>query len=254
MRPNRNLRGYFFAPVLLLILCGSAFAALDQAYVQTIDQNGNSVISKDMDLSLYADLLPPGSFQRMSDICAAGFRVPCSVDPAKRTVHMEDKFSVKDGYYSFKADYGLPSIRYVVTVNSLPIDRFGYDLDSLLSAANASGGASPGTMRPLELNADNTKVAAALADIGTNISYTIVMPDYIEQAPEGSVEGKQAVFDVVTLMRREGPVTVSSSELNFPYLLIAIAAIVVAGLALSFMGSNKERKGEERPVPRKRRA
>jgi len=253
MRPIRNLRGYPIVPVLLLILCSSVYAAMEQSYVMTMDQNGNSVITKDMDLSLYADLLPPGSFQRMSDVCAGGFKTPCSVDAVKRTVHMQDTFSEKDGYYSFKADYGFPSIRYVVTVNSLPIDRFGYDLDSLLSAANATKGASAGTIRSLELNADNSKTAAQLAQIGTNISYTIVMPDYIDQAPEGTVNGKRVVFDVVTLMGREGPVTVASSELNFPYLLIAFAAIVVAGLAVSFMGSNKERKGEERGASRKRR-
>jgi len=239
--------------VVLLILSMSAFAALDQSYVQTVSAQGDSVIVKNMDVSLYSEMLPPGTFTRMADICASGFKVPCKVDPINKTIRMEERIGPGAGYYTFSVDYGFPFTRYVLVMDRIPTDRFSSDLDALLVAAN--GTAAPGeAARPLELDKDNAKSAAAIRGIGADIRYSIRMPGGLEGGAEGVVKDGVVEYDLVSLMERQGPLTVNSSEINIPYIIIVAAAIAVAALAFSFMGSSKEKSKEgAKPAPAKRK-
>lgn len=238
--------------VVLLILSMGVFGALDQSYVQTVTSGGDSVIVKDMDVSLYSDMLPPGTFTRMADICAKGFKVPCSVDSVNKTIMMEERIGSGAGYYTFNVEYGFPFTRYVLVMDRIPTDRFSSDLDALLVAAN--GTAAPGeAARPLELDKDNSKTAAAIRSMGASIRYSIKMPGGLEASPAGVVKDGVVEYDLVSLMERQGPLTVSSSEINIPYVIIVAAAIVVAALAFSFMGSSREKPKEAKPAPAKRK-
>lgn len=238
--------------VVLLILSMSAFAALDQSYVQTVSFDGDSVIVKNMDVSLYSEMVPPGTFTRMAEICASGFSVPCKVDPVNKTVMMEERIGSGAGYYSFSVDYGFPFTRYVLVMDRIPTDRFSSDLDALLVAGN--GTAAPGEVaRPLELNKDNSKTASAIRSMGASIKYSIKMPGGLDTAPEGTVKDGMVEYDLVSLLERQGPITVTSSEINVPYVIIFAAAVVVAALAFSFIGSSKERGKEIRQAPAKKK-
>ncbi|MFA6530835.1 MAG: hypothetical protein WCT31_03830, partial [Candidatus Micrarchaeia archaeon] len=54
--------------------------------------------------------------------------IECSYDGL--TLSMKKNFTAKDGYYTFESEEGLPYKKYRLTVNKIPVDKFGKPLQS----------------------------------------------------------------------------------------------------------------------------
>lgn len=225
---------------VFLLLSMLANAALEQTYVQTVGRDGSSVIEKKMDVSLFVNQLPEGALERMTDICLTTSAIKCSVN--NTTITIIERLPAQNGYYTFTTEYGVPFITYTLTVRKLPTDRFASDLDMLLAAAGATEGSSGAAA--VDLNANNNETAYYLKLLKTDVSYAVEMPTGVERGgtPRGEVSGSLVNFDLVQVLEEGGPMVVRSQELNFGYLVIICAAIVLGALTLSFFYSVKRRK------------
>lgn len=234
--------------VAVLLLTLAAGAALDQSYVQTVSRNGTSVIEKTMQITIFSNQLTADALAKMDAYCGSQKTIRCSVDAANKTVTMSDVFA-SGGYYEYSSDYGLPFITHTVTVTRIPTDRFSSILDSILRGSNVTSGSGGSTtaldLRDSKANRENAKV---LRQLGVNITYTIIMPAQASSASSGNVsgriDGQSASFDLVEVLDQSQPMVVKSEEANLGYMTVIAGVIVVAALALSFMGSKTvKRKG-----------
>jgi hypothetical protein len=227
----------------ILILCTLASAALDQPYVMTVGREGNSEISKSMEIVAFTGNFTEEDFAKIKDICETDSEIDCSVDGNILTI-TED--FVPGQQYSYEADYGIPSITYTVTLKRIPADSFSASLERLFMKAGAGSGVGSGL--PIDLlNAnENRENAKLLRKYDANITYQIIMPAGISYAmagnSTGAVDGNSVTFDVVTLMEESAPVVIKSSELNMGYLIILAAAVVLGALAFSFFNSKPIKK------------
>lgn len=228
----------------LLILTAFASAALDQSYAMSISRDGSSVISKSFNLALSSDGLDGDALGKISDICQSDSAVGCSVEGTRLTI--SEGFSPGE-YYSFDAEYGLPSITYTVTLKKIPDDKFSLALDGLMRKAGALSG-SQGTASPIDLGEEqkNRENAMFLRKFNANMTYMVLMPTNIGYAMAGNtsgmVSGESASFDLLSLMEESRPVVIKSSELNMGYLIILAAFVVLGALAVSFFKSKPARK------------
>ena len=231
--------------IAILMLSIVVNAALDQSYLQTIAGDGSSTIVKTQEMNVFSNQLKSGALERMANVCQQGFAVPCSVDQENKKITLTEKLSSNSGYYTLSSDYGFPYITYTLTITKIPTDRFSADLDKLLVASDAISSAGGGSAQPINLNEDNNESVYYLRKFKANITYAIKMPAATYEASAGNVSGKRdgssVTFDLVEVMSTSKPVIVKSSELNWTYLIIIVAAISLGGLAITFF-TTKPRK------------
>jgi len=239
---------------LMLMLLSTATFAVSQAYVQTVDRDGSSVMVRELDTSMFAALLKPDALGNMALMCKAGFQDGCAVDTAAGTINTTVKLSQADGYYTFTTDYGFPFVTHTLTVYRLPTDRFGEELDALLAATNASQNPPSGTrLEAIDLSADNSQLISYAKMFGVKMTYVSVMPSAVEQASSGDVAAAvtdgSASFDLIAVLATSKPIVVQSRELNYTYLVLLVALVVLAALAYSFFTAvpkgERERKSPE---------
>ncbi len=226
----------------LLLLALSASAAFDQTYLQTLSRDGNSTIEKTMQVTIFSNQLDSQAMAKMDEFCKGQTALDCSLDVGNKTITITDSFS-SGGYYEYTTDYGLPYVTHTLTITRIPTDRFSTLLDRILSAANVSGSGGGGSVSPIDLrdNATNVQNAAYLRQFGANLTYTIIMPADISSAASGalnaSVSGRTASFDLVGVLAESKPIVVRSQELNLGYITAIVGVLIIAALAVSFMGS-----------------
>jgi hypothetical protein len=229
----------------LLLFSFVVNASLDQAYVHTVSRDGSSTMTRDTDLTIFADVLGEGAFQSVDGLCDTNASLRCSVDG--ETVTIKEK--LKQGtYYSLTADYGLPFITYTLVVKKVPTDRFSSSLDNLLVVAGAVEEAGTSRVRPMDLRDKSTNIPDAeyLKKFDANLTYSIEMPAGIYEATAGDVDallsGNTAQFDLVEVLGESEYMTVKSRELNLGYLALIAMAITLAALAFSFFTHKRPRK------------
>lgn len=228
-----------------LILSTLVSAALDQSYSMTLDREGNSQISKGMDIVVFTNEFTEDDFEKVKEICETDSEIDCSVEG--KTITITEDF-VPGQHYSYQADYGIPSITYEVTIKKIPTDTFSTSLDKLFRKAGAVNGSQSSSGVSIDLlNAkENQENAKFLRKFDANITYQITMPTGVSYAMAGNttgvVNGNSVMFDVVSLMEESQPLLIKSSELNMGYLIILAAAIVLGALAFSFFNSKPVKK------------
>ena len=231
------------AILLLSVLAG---AAIDQTYIQTITSNGNSMIEKTMELSIFSDQITNDTLVRMSGVCNKQPNLGCSVDVNKKKVIVSQSF-ISGDYYVYSTDYGFPSITKKLTISKIPTDKFSSSLERLLLAANATN-QSGGVVRPIDLRdkKTNTENAKYLRLLKANITYIVNMPSVIAEAKAGNVSGMidktSAQFDLVSVLEVSEPIVIKSSEPNWSYIIGLFGVIVLIGVSFSFFGSKPVKK------------
>ncbi len=226
---------------LSILLTGSIF----QSYEQTVDVDGSSVISKDMDTSLILGMLGDDVDEKIMAACSVDESLGCSYSNGKLTI--TESFSENEGYYEYEADYGIPYVEYNLVVKKIPVDRFTGRLDEIMVAAGVTEIASgePGEPLNLQDEDDNKRAASFIRQTGLEISYAVVMPGEIAGATAGEVsgivEGPKAEFMLSEVLYESQPIVVQSREINLGYIILIVAVIVLAAFALSFRKSRKKR-------------
>lgn len=226
--------------LLSVMLTGSIF----QSYEQTVDTDGNSVISKEMDVGLILGMLGENTSEKLEAACSSDPGLDCSYENGSLTI--DDMFRENDGYYSYEVDYGIPYIEHRLVVNKIPVEKFTEKLDSILTEAGVTETSSNDFGEPLNLkdSESNRENAQFLRQSGLEITYEAVMPGEVVEAyageAAGSVEGPRAQFMLSEVLEESQPMIVVSREINWGYILIIAAVIVLAAFALSFRKSDKK--------------
>jgi hypothetical protein len=234
--------------IVLLLLAALASGTFDQTYVQTLANDGSSVIVKTQDLSVFSNTV---SFPALAQACAAMSSVQCSV--TGQTMTITERFAPNSGYYTYMTDGGFPLITNTLIINKVPNDVFGDDLTRVLDAANMSG--SGGQNSDIDLNADNKDVVSALKQFKVKLTYIVDLQTGASDASAGNVTGSIAgnvvTFNLVDAMATGQPIVIRSRELNIGAIVLIIGVLVLAWLAYSFFVSS--RKSEETPRALKRK-
>jgi len=231
----------------ILVLCAISSASLEQTYIHSISRDGSSTMTKDTDLTIFADVLDPGAFQAVEDLCREDSRYRCSVDAPNKTIILTESFR-SGTYYTFEAEYGLPFITYTLIVKKVPTDRFSSSLDDLLLEAGAIDESGDGSVSPMDLSDEetNTENAYYFRRFNADLDYIIDMPAPVYEAVAGNataeITGNRASFDLVSVLEESEYMRVRSRELNLSYLFIVALAMVLIGLAYSFVKANKPSK------------
>jgi len=239
----------------VLLMCTLVSAGLDQSYIQVVDREGNSEITKTMDISAFMTDFEEGSMEKISDLCEAEPELRCSVEGKKITI--TESFSPGE-HYNFKVDYGIPFITYTLTQKKIPTDVFSVSLDKLLRKAGVVEGGVEGSADAIDLfnEEENRENAGFLRRFNVNLSYQITVPTAIDDASagnvSGAVDGTTATFDIVEVMEESQPMTVRNSELNLGYMIIIAAVIVLGGLAYSFFRSKPPAKKKTKKAKSKK--
>jgi len=246
------MRREIFALMLLSVIAG---AALDQSYVQTVSRNGASSIEKVMEVTLFSNQLSLEGLTRMAEVCRTSDTLECSVDVGNKKITMTESFS-SGGYYTFSSEYGIPFITHTLTVSKVPTDKFSTSLEKLLVAANATDYAGgSGSVKPIDLvdREGNVEAVAALKMLKANITYTIIMPTSVSEAKAGGISGEvagaSATFDIVSAMDESAPIVVRSQEPNYGYIIAIAGVVVLAALALSFLGTRPGKTVKRKKQP-----
>ena len=226
--------------LLSLMLTGSIF----QSYEQTIDKNGNSVILKKMDAGLILGVSGENTAQKIGGACSSDPSLDCSYEGGSLII--EEMFGKNDGYYTYEVNYGVPYIEYELIVNKIPVEKFTEKLDRVLVEAGITEIPSNDFGEPLNLKdaESNRENARFLRESGLEITYEVSMPGDISEGyaggVSGSLEGSEAQFMLSEVLEESQPMIVKSREINWGYILIIAALIVLAAFALSFRKSRKK--------------
>jgi hypothetical protein len=235
--------------IVFLMLAAMASAAFDQSYVQTVANDGSSVIVKTQDLSPFSGIV---SIPALQKACAQMSSVQCSVDG--QVMAITERFSSGTEYYSFVTENGFPSITYTLTVNKIPNDVFSADIDRVMVMANASPGSQPGPA--IDLSADNRESAAVLRLVKANVTYTVVLPVTPGEASAGNasgrIEGSRVTFNLVDVFDASRPIVIKASALNAGIIVLIVGAVVLAWLAYSFFGISRKKQKPASALKRKK--
>ena len=220
--------------LLSVLLTGSIF----QTYEHSVEPDGDSVVVKEMDTGLFLGMLGDGAGEKIENACSLDPTLECSFSDG--TLKMMEEFSTSENYYSFEVGYGLPYIEYELIVKKIPIEKFSERLDNILLAAglvNETAGSYGDAMNLLD-SEENRESASFMRESGLDISYVAVMPGEIVEAyaggASGTINGSRAEFLLSDVLYESQPVVVRSREINWGYIVLIAAIIVLAAFALSF--------------------
>lgn len=243
--------------ILGLILFSILFlgGCISQTYHQKVDYEGKSVISNVIDLSSikgYFNQLGFDSEEQFSsnitsfsiDACAKITKKDKTIDctVADATITLRRNFTSKDGYYTFSVIEGVPYKVYRLTVNKIPVDRFGKAAQGLKFLSYSE----PGMVNPIDLKKkeDNAISAQGFGAIpGFSFVYQAEVPGEITSAYAGdykaTVSGSTASFDLVKVMGNSSPLIVESRELNVLLLVVGFGFAILVILAAMFFTGRK---------------
>ncbi len=233
--------------VILLFSVIMLNATIDQTYVQHITRDGSSTITKTDDISLFSSML--GGSEALINIdnaCKTDEDLACKFDIQEKIIELTSDFE-PGSQYKFEVNYGIPFIEYKLTIKKIPTERFSSQLDNILMKANVIE--SPGkSVKDIELEAGDAEIIDYMRLLGMTMSYQITMPGEIYSTSSGVVvsdtDKNSATFDILDRIERAEYVTIKSRELNLGYLTIIAMAIVLFGLAWSFI--NAKNKGNKK--------
>jgi hypothetical protein len=225
--------------LLSLLLTGSVY----QTYVQEVDVDGKSVITREEDANLFLGLFGENASEKIEQACDADST--CSYSDGRLT--LAEDFGPSDGYYEFDTVYGLPYIEYQLEVKKIPTDRFMEKLSSIFATAGLSEATSQNGKAIILSNKDeNAQMARFIRESGLDIVYAIRMPGEIVAATAGEVSGEMtystANFSMGDVLSESKPIVVKSRELNIPYIVFILAVLVIAAFAASFFFGRKKKR------------
>ena len=234
--------------IVLLLLAALASGTFDQTYVQTLADNGSSVIVKTQDLSVFSGSV---SFPALSRACADLTNVQCLV--SGQTMMISDSFAPDGSYYTYASDGGFPFITRTLLISRVPNDVFGADLSKVLDAANFTS--TGGQSSVIDLTADNSGVVSALRQFDVNLTYVVNTPAVVSEAYSGnlsgSISGERVTFNLIDVMATGQPIVIKTQELNVGALVLIIGVVVLAGLAYAFFVTSRKNEKAPRPLKRK---
>lgn len=225
--------------VMLLLLTGSIY----QTYEQTMDLDGDSVITREEDANLFLGLFGDDALQKIEQVCAEDSSLGCSYSEGK--LKLTENFQLKDGYYQFETSYGLPYIEYTLEVNKIPTDRFMKKLSEVLVAAGLSDYTDQsGRAIDLSNKEENAEMAKLMRDSQLGIAYVIEMQGeiFVASAGEanGDVEYSRVTFSLEDVLSESEPIVVKSRELNLGFILFILAILIMGAFAASFFFGKKK--------------
>lgn len=163
--------------------------------------------------------------------------------PGNLSLYMTRNFTNKDGYYSFEVTGEFPYRTYKLTVNRIPMDRFGRSLQSGFSLSNRTMPLSDAGV--IDLRKDNSAVAKGYQVIGFGIQYVANMPGEVTSATAGSynaaIGGSTASYDLVGVMENSAPLVVESRELNLLLIFLLAGGLLLVFLVLVFFAGKKKK-------------
>ncbi len=232
------MRIFLVVMLLSALLTGSIY----QTYEQSVDINGNSVISREEGTSLFIGLLGEDAAAKIGQACERDGSLGCSY--ADGQLKLTERFTPSDNYYGFEASYGLPYVEYALEVEKIPTDRFMEKLGDVLVAADLSN-ATEQTGRPIDLRSNNAEMARIIKESQLEIAYVVVMPGEVVAASAGEAEGvieyNKATFALADVFEQGEPITVRSRELNIGYILFVLAVLIIIAFTASFFFGKKKR-------------
>jgi hypothetical protein len=235
--------------IILLLLAALASGTFDQTYIQTMANDGSSVMVKTQDLSVFSNSV---SFPALVQACAALTSVRCAV--SGQTMNITENFTPNGNYYTYGSDGGFPLITDTLVITKVPNDVFGNDLAKVLAAANQTG--SGGQNSAIDLTADNGAVVSALKQFDVNLTYIVNLQTTPSQASAGNVtgtiSGDRVTFNLVDVMATGRPIVIKSQELNVGALVLIIGVVVLAVLAYAFFVTSRKSERTAPPLKRKK--
>jgi hypothetical protein len=213
------MRKLFVLFLLFAVLAANAA----QTYVQKMDTVGNAVVTEERDLSVFLQLFPSGSLEKIASTCASDPSLSCSVSGSMMTTTVD--ISPGSGYYSYTTEYGLPFATTILTINKLPTDLFDTSVDNVLNKAGLTSG--KGSAQPIDLGdkVADAAIAEAWKGAGVSMNYTIVMPN-----------GYTESYDVTGLLADSHPIIITTQEPDFGLIVLILGVIAMAAVAFSFFG------------------
>ncbi len=246
---RRSILAVLLFSILLLGGC------ISQTYHQKVDYEGKSVISNIIDLSTikgYYKQLGFDSEEQLAqnltsfsnDACAKIMKkdktIECSV--GELTIELQRNFTSKEGYYTFSVIEGVPYKIYRLTVNKIPVDKFGKAAQGLKFLSYSEPGMTATIdLKKKEDNAISSQGFGAIP--GFSFVYEAEVPGEIISATAGTymagVSGSTATFDLVNVMENSSPLVVESRELNVLLIAAGLGFAVLVGLAAMFFMMKK---------------
>jgi len=212
--------------LVLFLLSAILVSNAAQSYVQKIDPLGGASVTETRDLSVFLQLFPGGSVDKIAGACATDPSLSCSVSGTIMTTTIE--LPAGNNYYTIGTDYGIPFITTALTVNRLPTDVFDSSVNNVLNAAGLTSG--KGHAEPIELadKGANANLSAAWKEAGLTMNYTIIMPN-----------GYTQTYDLVQLLADSHPIVVTTQEPDYGLMALIAGIIVLAAFTLSFFRKKK---------------
>ncbi|MBI2079936.1 hypothetical protein HYT84_04160 [Candidatus Micrarchaeota archaeon] len=244
----------YILPTLLAIFL--LFGCISQSYYQKIDRDGTSKVTLTSDFSklpFYGSQIEKSeedvntlTEQALSEMCENAKKldktITCNIKDPK-IIEMEKDFDVKDGYYVFEVNEGIPFNTYRAIIYKIPSDQFGRAVyptakGYLSYLSNTAFPQSPSAI-DFRKKQENAITAAGLKDIiAFEYTYTVEMPGEVINAYAGEtiakVKGNTAEFNVVEVLQKSEPLVVESREFNIVWSGLIIGIIIMLGLAFSF--------------------
>lgn len=220
--------------ILFILFFGLIFGTLDQSYVHTFSIDGTSKIERTMDLQIFSSSLGADGINKLQKFCDHSPTYSCKVDLEKNALSIS--LDLKSGeYYSFTSSYGLNS-EYLVTINSIPTDLFAQKMEKILTDSKIDANLSSFSIPSIDLTKNNKESADTLRSLGVKINYRLIMPAAVSSsdAPASKISNKEVSFDLIDSLYTSKKITTKASELNFGYIIILIAIIIVLSLTFFF--------------------
>jgi len=231
----RNIAILMFAVSILLT------GAIAQEYTQTVERDGDSVITKTFDTTL----LHSYDINKIAAVCQNS-EFSCSVEDGKMSLSIN--VDEDSRYYEEETEYGLPFITYTLTLRTVPTDMFAEEMNKILVAAGYEEGPD---VPAIEIWKRDSEAVSVLRNFG-DISYTIYMPGNVVETSIGEMSGSTATFMFSDAYMVEENIVVKSQEINSGYLVLGIMLVVLIIFALPFM-KKKPMKTDKAPRKTRRR-
>ena len=216
--------------VISLILLSSMALPLFavQTYTQTVARDGTSKIERSTDV--FKSIFKEGGLERMAKTCQ---EKPPNLDCSVTDTIVDIKTTLPNsGHYTYTVDYGLIFITHKLVIYYIPTDKFGEDMERLVTLSNASQ--NDFRTRSIDLRADNS--AFSKSDLPQ--PYIIKMPAGVASATAGNttakIDGNIAEFDLTKVYAESKPMTIIAQELNWSYLIIILAVLIFVGMTYMF--------------------
>lgn len=255
MKPKFVIIGILFS-VLLLSGC------ISQEFTQKVGIDGTSIIEDKLDFNSMTGFYKELGFNSedalrnnltsivtnyCDKIATKDKTIGCVADGL--TITLSRNFTSKEGYYTFEANDGVPYKTYKLTINKIPMEKFGKAAQGLKFGTYFDGS---GIAKDIDLRKtdENAVSAQGLAGVpGLQLEYSVEIPGEMTSATAGNYSAKitdnKATFNVVDVMASSAPLVIESKELNVFLIVVVVGVIVLLLLAFvffSFKANNRNNR------------